>query len=320
MKVFNRILITASSLVLISSTFTGAAFAASSAGGQPEIIREPGLSIVMFETRHGRIRCNLPADLSDGDTISGTIFVEPKGRSASERNRTETELNNYNIFVAGQECPVRLGEFSVKLVNSGPSVLVELKDKKDAQVSSTNLTAGASGSEPALPPGTVALQSVTQQNGPVRCRGSFDGEFKNSAVTIGGREAVKLAESPRSLVAMCPGELVGSANVEVREDDMVSQGTVSSLSISVEINSTKLAKGQSAVATVRVLGTDRLPSPVQVKLENRTPNVVTLDGGNTQYVEIQPGSPQFDLSRKVTALHTGVFQIEAKLMGALAGR
>ena len=58
-----------------------------------------GLKTVKFETQHGHVTVNVPDDMMAGDTISGTVFAEPKGNTNEERAKNMAELHGYVVEI-----------------------------------------------------------------------------------------------------------------------------------------------------------------------------------------------------------------------------
>src|SRR5262249_13736661 len=56
-----------------------------------------GLVVTTFDTPQGKIKVNLTDDIAAGDTISGTVEVEPKGNNDAERGQNQSELNGQVI-------------------------------------------------------------------------------------------------------------------------------------------------------------------------------------------------------------------------------
>lgn len=61
-----------------------------------------GLHVTTFNTEHGRVTVNLPDDMRAGDTISGTVFNEPKGSTAEERAKNQSVLEGLVLEIDGK--------------------------------------------------------------------------------------------------------------------------------------------------------------------------------------------------------------------------
>jgi hypothetical protein len=59
-----------------------------------------GVESVSFDTLEGRVEVDLPDDVSDSDTISGTVVAEPKGETREEFVKNEDELSGYVVEIA----------------------------------------------------------------------------------------------------------------------------------------------------------------------------------------------------------------------------
>ena len=63
-----------------------------SAGQTTESKTGNGLRTITFDIPPGRVTVNLPDDMMAGDTISGTVIAEPKGKTQQEREKNRGEL------------------------------------------------------------------------------------------------------------------------------------------------------------------------------------------------------------------------------------
>ena len=63
------------------------------------IKKASGVETVEFDTLVGTVKVNFPDDMSDTDTISGTVLVEPKGQTKEEIAQNEDTLRGYVIEI-----------------------------------------------------------------------------------------------------------------------------------------------------------------------------------------------------------------------------
>ena len=70
-----------------------------------EVHTESGLHRVLFHVPQGIIRVNYPDDMAVGDTISGTVYTEPLGKTQKEQDKNSGELSGYVIEKEGQKTP-----------------------------------------------------------------------------------------------------------------------------------------------------------------------------------------------------------------------
>lgn len=70
------------------------------------IKKEKGVETVEFDTLVGTVQVNFPDDMSDTDTISGTVLVEAKGETKEEIAQNEDTLRGYVVEIEKtQEVP-----------------------------------------------------------------------------------------------------------------------------------------------------------------------------------------------------------------------
>lgn len=68
-----------------------------------------GLFVARLVTPQGIVRLNLPDDMAAGDTISGTVSVEPGGSSDTEKAQNTSVLTGY-VFDLGDGNKVKAGQ------------------------------------------------------------------------------------------------------------------------------------------------------------------------------------------------------------------
>jgi hypothetical protein len=271
-----------------------------------------GLDTATFDTVHGKVIVNLPNDISVGDTISGTVIVEPWGKTDDEKSRNWAELARLvleidlgqdeelldllvmeiDTLVREEEQGVFRGVFRLTLP-AGDGILLLLKDQPDNTIASAevavNPTAPSTPSNWSNPP-------VSQTGRPVRIPGPNDVDALTE-VTIGGENADILAQSPRNIVAKTPQGVLGKTEIEVRKGgETVHRGQIRAIGTRISADKTTLEPEEQATLTVTVRGLENLApdEQVPVRLINKTPGVVALAGGNVQNFTIRPGDPNLD--------------------------
>ncbi len=73
-------------------------------GAQPETAF--GMQTYTFDTLHGQVVVNWPADAAVGDSVSGSFETHPAGKTETEQSRHQDELNGFIVEVEGQQTPV----------------------------------------------------------------------------------------------------------------------------------------------------------------------------------------------------------------------
>jgi hypothetical protein len=82
-------------IVLCLFAFSLAGKVPVTAGAQTQPVSPAnGLQVVTVDTPQGRVTIKLPDDIRTGDTISGTMTVEPKGATAEERAKNSTVVKS----------------------------------------------------------------------------------------------------------------------------------------------------------------------------------------------------------------------------------
>ncbi|MGD9682561.1 MAG: hypothetical protein AB7W16_15345, partial [Candidatus Obscuribacterales bacterium] len=243
---------------------------------------DQALASVTFDTNGGLVRCNLPADLRAGDTISGTIQMEPDGSNDSYKQRSLKKLNDYIVFVGKHEVYARLGTFRFTVPPDTTSLEIRLSNKKGANLGSETIAVAPATSEPE--PASYKVSSFVEANKPVAITGDFPGDFRMNEVTVNDQAATPLAQSPRSLVFLPPENMSGTLKLRLKEGKHLFRGEFTALSVSLSMVTNKVERGKSHSLLVRVVGLkDNAPS-VMVKVQNLTPQIVNLEGGDVQSV------------------------------------
>lgn len=270
---------------------------------------EPGTKAVNFNTTRGLVQVNFPDDIAAGDTVSGTILLDPKGSSEREQSRSEEELNKYVLLIDNVESSVGGGEFTIKVPANATTIEVQLKSKTHVVGTPQQL--------PVLAKSTAhysnyQLAGVSQAGRTLQVYGDFDGNFGTTNVIVNGKRLDKLAESPRKLVVSLPQTTKGLVGVELTERNRTMLAKCPVLAIEMTQPNAFLAKNKETTVTINVSGTSALQKPVEVVLKNFSPEAVELIGGNSQRLPIPPN--QFDTSqfaRNVKGLKPGQLRLAA---------
>jgi hypothetical protein len=132
-----------------------------------------------------------------------------------------------------------------------------------------------------------------------------------------------LASSPRKIVVESPRDLKGVSDIEVEyKGKTVAKCAYRSISIRLAADKLNLIKGEQTTLTVTLAGLSGLPSPVSVQLTNRSPGTVSMEGGETQTINVDPASVNGDIfstKRTLNGVKAGGFSINARVDPATAG-
>ncbi|SRR5260370_1658498 len=164
-------------------------------------------------------------------------------------------------------------------------------------------------------PCSFELPSFAQPGRPVEIKGRFTGDAGQTGVKMGGKDAKVLAESPRKVVVRVPPDLVGMSGIEVFEKGQpVAKGEFRSIGVKLSAGKTNLLKGERTQLSITIYGLEGLKEPVSLRLENNSPGVVTIKGGNVQTFSVDPKQVvdgQVLLTRTLSGIRPGAFAISA---------
>lgn len=268
-----------------------------------------GLHSVTFHLPEGAIRAVFPDDLAAGDTISGTVLSDPAGTTDAAKQSNAGELNGYVVDIGEQKTPVPARTFRWKapLTPASGTVLVVLRNPAGDPVAQSSIPVYApvpAGSQP-----DFYLPTTGTADGIVSATGPFDGDFRTTAVNVGGVGARLLAESPRKIVFQPPAGRPGVSTLEIRKGDRAATAPFRTFQLLLVTSKTNMVKGQTATLTATVQGLQDLTEPADLILLNRSPAVVAVQGGVEQRFTINPNQVRPD----------GVYVLERKLTGIMAG-
>lgn len=192
--------------------------------------KEDGLKVTKFETPYGNLVVNLPDDMADSDTISGTVIAEPKGETEEEKNTNSDTLEGFVVEVVPKKAPERKASckqrsdcrpFCLSIPNlcDAVDIVVYRIDGSEGQSAPQPVARSIVTCLPApppmhLPPDKAVLPTKGNCGKPMVIKGKCDGKFGNSAVYVGKKPCRMLAESPRKQVAQSPKDLTGKLTIE----------------------------------------------------------------------------------------------------------
>ena len=187
---------------------------------------------------------------------------------------------------------------------------VESSGPNTIRGSLTHASAAPSGGGTPCP---VDVPTFSQPGRTVEIKGPFDGESGTTIVKIGGQATRVLAESPRKVVVKAPEDSSGPSQVEVfKKGTLLASTPIRSIAIRLWAGKLNLVSGETTKFTATVEGLDGLDVPVSVRIDNNSPAVVSMQGGNHQSFTIAPGqvnAGQFVIARVLTGILPGGFKI-----------
>ena len=273
---------------------------------KPTVTTDGALTIVTLNQPQGRIHVYLPSDMAAGDTISGTVVPDPNGRNDDERNKNADVLFGTVVDINGKGVKAEEGRFTIDVPTDLQQLPISLHDyHQDAKVLPK-----------ALPDRVFTpvfwFPKVILTRKPMVITGPFDGDTSNTKVDIGNLRAPVLAETPRQAVVATPSDPTSNTNVRINEDGTITGGTIRIIQVQLSTPAQTLVRGQSTPLTIKVTGLDGLTDPIPLRVTNLTPNVITLEGGESQIKVINRGNVsagEFVVQWKVTSKQPGRFSI-----------
>ena len=274
----------------------------------------PGLDRAIITTPRGNaVYVNFPSDLAPGETFSGSVIAEPAGATAAERAHNFKELEGQVIEVASQRIPATGGTFTVQLPESGwiggGDRCIIVYQKGPVIIRSCDPV------NQLVPNGDFLLPAFGVNGRSLAISGKFDGLFSpGDSVHIGSVAALPLTQSLRQTVVFNTLTTTGPTEIEVREQGKNAKGAFRNLSIDLTANKNNLRKGQWAWLSLKVTGLESLEQSLPLRLENSSPEIVTLKKGNRQELTVRPKDVRggvFEQKQKLTGLRPGPFHIQA---------
>jgi hypothetical protein len=287
-----------------------------------------GLLVVELPGPHGMVRLNLPADLTDGDTVSGTMVLDPDGATPDEQDKNADELSSYLVDFAGQRLVTGNGWGKWTIPARAVTIPVILRDGRGVEISRRVIdvmSAAPARTEPAANDGNTMssvrfrLPVIGQSGRPLVIRGPFHSDLAMISIKAGGEELQGLAVSPRQAVVRSPRGVIGPTTMEVNEGNFFSKGVFRNITCELSAEKTTLVSGEQTPLTLTVRGLRGLVRPVDLTLTNRSPGVVRFSSGDTETVEIKPPAVKEDGSYTVQVpligIRNGEFAVTVNLAG-----
>lgn len=302
-------------LIASQSSFAPHAAAQNATGYRVDSNSADGLYVTSFTTPQGQIKVNLPDDMAAGDTISGTVVAQPTGKDETERAQNLFKINEYVIELQGQEIPVADKKFSRNIpsrLTTKERTIVLLYRGKSVAIAAIPVAAA-----PQRSPTQFTLPTGGQQGRLIQIKGLFDGLFSpQDYVKIGGSLLTPLAESPRSLVVLNTSEVVGPTNLDFNENGVAIQCPFRNIHIQLSAPKLNLLRGETTTLHLMILGLGGIAKDQSLDLENNSPSVINMSGGDRQRIVIRPGEVSggtYSTDRTLTGIKAGGFGVTATL-------
>lgn len=311
------------------------------------VTRENGLTKIDLSLKEGNIEINLPDDMTAGDTISGTVLINPKGKNDSEKQKNLKKINELKLQPMSTRITWVFPELPGMSTNAVALGSLPNADSNFNQTSveneklnqtlrravrfslnndqATNEKVGLKitnqkGKEISQAEISVfseeleitenseyEIPDIGQTGRPVNMLGDFDGDLTNTICEIGNKATQPLAESPRKTVFESPMDVIGKTEIKLKEGNTEIQQDFRNLGISLSAGKLNLLKGETTNLLVKVSGLQDLTDEIPLNL-NCTGSA-NMSGGNVQNLQISPSEVQTD----------GSFTQERNLVGFRTG-
>jgi CHAT domain-containing protein/tetratricopeptide (TPR) repeat protein len=304
---------------IAKTPFAPRAAAQSAAGYRVDSRSANGLYVTTFTTPQGAITVNLPDDMAAGDTISGTVTANPSGQNDAERAQNLAELKRHVLVVEGQQAPVGEGTFSWRIprpLNANSKNLALFQRGQNAAATTIPISATPL---PSLSGFTVPTGG--QQGRSIQIKGPGNGSFSpQDYVKVDGTMLPPLAESPRSLIVRNASDSLGPTTIEIHENGVTMQCPFRSLGINLSAPKLNLIRGETTTLHLVVLGLGGVAGNQSLDLENNSPSVINMSGGDRQHINIRAAEVRpdgtYSMDRTLTGIMAGSFGVTGTLTWA----
>lgn len=276
-------------------------------------VTQNGLHQVDFKTSYGNIVVNLPEDMAAGETISGAVNFLPSGKNQEKKEKNLARLREYTLQIAGKDAAVETG-WTTWGVPEKDLLSIALKNAKGDTAAQEDI--------PIFDQSTLQKTEEFQcppyalAGGVIQVYGKFDGDFVNTLIWKGNSKLPLSAESPRRLLFKSPVQPLGIISFKYMEGDSSGDCRYHNIKLESSVGKTALKKGKTTELYVAVTGLMGLREKIPMAIENKTPDLVEIQGSNTVFIlpgEIQAGG-MYAYKTTLTSIKSGRIDVTAKIL------
>jgi hypothetical protein len=285
---------------------------------------QDGLQRINVSTVRGTITVQLPAAIHANDQISGTVTAVPAkiGMSKKDKKRARKQqqaLENFTVAFNGNTTPISDTSLAFTIPKDNPNnscdlVIYNRKGKAIATVPIPITNAERVRNNKT----SIQIPTYVRAGNTCHIKGNFDGNMKNSEVKIGDTSLPIIAEAPDRLICEVPNTIAGQQKITVTENGITQTAPCNVVGMNLSVGKFNLLKGESTNLSIDVFGLEGLEAPVEIVVENRTQENISLQGGNTQHITITPEhvSPQGNCNKtiQIQSKRAGDFVIDVTLV------
>lgn len=265
-------------LLLTASLLTLSSLASASPLSRVDQRFADGLWSVTFTTPEGRVWLYLPARLLPGDTVSGTIEVEPFGEGEAVQRNFEA-LRAYSLRFDDEEISARGKSVRWRLPESQASSRVELVDGAGQKVAEAFANFVLEDSTPRQLAAefkaghAFAVPALAQRGRTILVHGPFDGDFATTRLVLAGKPAEMIAESSELLVVRNPAQALGRVKGVLVEKGQRQRLALNNFDIRIETPKGVARPGASMPVAFSVEGLKGIDREYPLVIYNRNQGV-----------------------------------------------
>jgi hypothetical protein len=229
--------------------------------------------------------------ISDVVTFSGSVITDQSGKSPGEfRGRVILRDNHTQKTLVSKDITNEKEPFQVLIPAGVAGVTLLLATASGKSEIIANLPVFEMPVATAISNAeNFVFPNIVLQNGITNCTGPFDGISGNTQLLARKNELFKLAESPDKLYFTFPSDYTGPTEVKVKEGGLESASTIRVVGMDFYAPTTVIKRGDQVNIRLTTIGLKDLTEPVVIHIINQSENVVSMTGGNEQYLAITPG-------------------------------
>lgn len=259
---------------------------------------EFGMNRSFLGTPYGTITLNLPADLVFGEPFTGTIYLDPAGKTEKERGQNANNLKQYEITALGS------GPLPVSTYLPDPLTLIRVfgdaarNSKLDLSLKNDSVirvTIPDALSPIFDKPIGYAIPTAATAGSFFKIPGPFNG-LPDGYITIGGEKVPILTESPSGIVVWDRTEIIGETKIELNESGQTGQCGFRNVGVRVSATNLSLKRGEHATVHVTFTGLAGLDQNMPYFLVNHSPGVISMEGGVESKNRVVPASSVTNLT------------------------
>lgn len=252
-----------------------AAFAPAMEGLGPEQI--------VFKVDKGVVMVYLPRTMAPGDTVSGSVFVQPAGKDWDEEQHNYMDLLHCHLRVGDLDLPVQAMMFTIHIPKDANVLPIDVDDPSGHALTQTSVPLPITGDDHKEP----GVRHVVEAQMPITIHGDFDGDRVHTFAEIDGRPVGILAEGAGQCYVTAPA-MPGPFHLRVKEHHQVVNDKVCVVRVAFrDVAKTLSRRCPTLEFTLEGLK-DCPPSdfPIMVDLTSDNPKAVGFAGPDAAHVRV----------------------------------